>query len=253
MRRIVPRLKGMPTTKRRIRRTLLPAISAIAASTALIAATTATPVYKGTGWKAGTVHGIYSLHPGPYTVVFANTTARTKLTPYFKIPAGNVTTNVGVKITVSSTLDTTPVEVCPPRHRIVVHYLHRPAGTAGVSRALPCYDTADGSAWGGHILMDSEYWTVPNWFSTNATTNEIYRRNGVAHEFGHILGLEHPNYDRDRDGTVEAFECVRTSAGWRPSLCAPNGGYRTWAGAGKYTPEFDLPGLRQMLRNYYLR
>lgn len=247
----------MPTTKRRIgrriRRTLLPATIATAACMTLISATTATPVYKGTGWKALTSYNIYSLHPGPYTVVFANSTARTKLTPYLKIPAGNVTTNVGVTVTVSSLIDTTPVELCPPRHRIVVHYLHRPAGTAGVSRALPCHDTTDGSAWGGHILMDSEYWTVPSWFSTNATTNEIYRRNGVAHEFGHILGLDHPNYDRDRDGKVESFECVRTSAGWRPSLCAPNGGYRTWAGAGKFTPEFDLPGLRQMLRNYYLR
>lgn len=253
MYRIVPRLKGMLTTKRRIRRTLLPAISVTAAATALIAATTATPVYSGTGWKANTTRGIYSLHPDPYTVVFADSTARTKLAGYFKTPAGQVTTSVGVQVTVSTTLDTTPTSACPPRHRIVVHYTYRPAGTKGYSRALPCYDMSDGSAWGGHVLMDSEYWTTASWFSTNATLNEAYRKNAVTHELGHVLGLEHPNTDRDGDGTVEAFECVKTSSGWRPVMCSPNGGYRTATGAGKFTTEFDVPGLRQMLANYYLR
>lgn len=249
----MPRLKGMPTTKRRIRRALTPAVSVTAAVTALIAATTTTPVYSGTGWKAITSRGIYSLHPGPYTIVFATSTARTKLAGYFKAPAGQTTTSVGVPVTVSSTLDSTSRSVCPPRHRIVVHYVYRPTGSRGYSQALPCHDTRDGSAWGGHVLMDSEYWTTASWFSTNATTNEAYRKNAVTHELGHVLGLDHPNTDRDRDGTVEAFECVKTSAGWRPVMCSPNGGYRTATGAGKFTSEFDLPGLRQLLRNYYLR
>ncbi|MDX2658290.1 hypothetical protein PV402_39580 [Streptomyces scabiei] len=247
----------MPTPNRRIsrriRRTLTPAAAVTSACTALVAATTSSPVYSGTGWKAETAHGVYSLHPGPYTVVFADSRARTKLAPYLKTPAGQVTLSVGVPVTVTTLLDSTPRSACPGQRRIVVHYVYRPTGKAGISKALPCHNLADGSASGGHILMDSEYWTSTSWFSTNTTLNDAYRKNAVTHELGHILGLDHPNTDRDKDGTVEAYECVKNTAGWMPVMCSPNGGYRTATGAGKFTTEFDLPGLRQMLRNYYLR
>jgi hypothetical protein len=211
------------------------------------------PVYAGTGWRIETGQGIYSLAPDVYTVVFADATARSKLKAYFAKPAAQVTAVTGVPVTVTDTVDTTPVTACPARHRIVVHYEDRPTGAAGTSQALPCYDTGDGSAWGGHVRIDSEYWTKTAWFSTDAAKNDAYRANAISHEFGHILGLDHPNYDRDKDGVVEAFECATTSTGTRPLLCSPNGGYYNSVDAGKFVLSFDAPGLKQLAANWYLR
>ena len=256
----MPRLKSMPSTPARPR-ALRVAVTAIAAAVFLILAglttpatgATTLPVYSGKGWKASTHRNIYSINPDPYTVVFATSTARTKLTPYFKAAAAQITTITGVRVTVTTTLDTTPVEKCPPRHRIVAHYKHRPTGAAGVSVALPCHQPSDQSAWGGHVLMDSEYWTVANWFSTNATVNDTYRKDGVVHEFTHIFGLDHPNTDLDKDGVVEPRECVKNSSGVKPVMCAPNRGYTTASVGGRYTSQFDAAGLRQMAFNWYLR
>lgn len=244
----------------RIHRTLLAIITAILATAALLLASatdtraaTTTPVYQGTGWKAFTSAGIYSLSPAPYTIEFADTTARTQLARYFTGPATQVTTAVGVPITVTTTIDTTPVASCPASHVIVVHYGYRPINTVGMSQGRPCYATADGSAGGGHILMDSEYWTTSSWFSTNPITNEARRKDAVTHELGHILGLDHPNTDLNKDGIVSDGECVTTQYGLRPIMCSPNRGNPPFALGGKFTTEFDLPGLRQMLANYYLR
>ncbi|MFF8589921.1 hypothetical protein ACF061_00535 [Streptomyces sp. NPDC015220] len=248
----------------RARYTLLPALAA-----ALLLlftsgqATAATALYSGTGWRAWTDNSIVSLSPDPYEVVFADDTARTQLAPYLKMPAAQVTNAVGVTITVTDTLDTTPVDACPPRHRIVVHYLYRPAGTAGMSQTYACHAIADGSAWGGHLLIDSEYWTVPGWFSSDPTVNTARQRDAVTHELGHALGLAHPNQDLNGDGTVAAGECVQTSTGLKPIMCSPNRGNplptvtsdstgRTAYSveAGKFSTAFDVPGLKQLLANY---
>jgi hypothetical protein len=213
------------------------------------------PVYSGKGWKALTSAGIYSISPDPYVIRFASSTARDRLTPALTRGAAQITDETGVKVTVSSTLNPGARPSCAsqPRHEITFHMKWRPVGTWGASVAYPCAATANGSAYGGVVVIDSEYWSRSNWFSDNATTNEQMRRNGILHELGHILGLAHVNYDRDRDGRVESNECVRNSAGRRPVMCAPSGGYLSKASGGKYTSEFDVPGLRQMRKNYDLR
>ena len=260
--RNVPRLKGMPFSIRRPRasRVLYAIAAAITTILALLAASTTQargatgPVYSGNGWKAETTNpGIYSISPDPYTIVFADTAARTKLTPYLTAPAEQITNATGIPVTVSTLIDTTPETSCPARHRIIVHYTYQPLGQTGMSQARPCYQISDGSAWGGHILVDTEYWSTSSWFSTDATKNEGYRKNAVTHEVGHIFGLDHPNTDRDGDGTVEPYECVTTATGTRPVMCAPNGGYYNSVDAGKFTPPFDEPGLKQLAATWYLR
>lgn len=263
----MPRLKGMPTPKPAPTRTITLLVGLLGTVLALTAATLPTPTYTGLGWKALISNGIYSLSPDPYEIVFADATARTRLSKYFLLPAAQVTRTVGVQVTVTTTLDTTPLGTCPPRHHIIVHYLHQPMGQPGMSQARPCYATGNGSAWGGHLLMDSEYWTIPTWFGPDPAVNEARRKDAVTHELGHILGLDHPNTDVDRDGTVEAGECVTNKAGLRPLLCSPNRGnplaHPTATGsgpvaysameAGRFSKDFDLPGLRQLLANYTLR
>lgn len=212
------------------------------------------PAYSGRGWQIWTGQGIYSLNPDPYEIVFADTTARTKLKPYLTKPAAQATTVTGVQITVTDTIDPTPAELCPPRHRIVVHYGYRPTGEQGMSQANPCYEISNGSAWGGHMLIDSEYWTSSAWFSADPVKNDGYRWNTISHELGHVLGLAHPNTDVDGDGTIEANECVATASGTRPVMCSPNtGGYLNAIDAGRFTPPFDEPGLKQLAANWYLR
>lgn len=212
------------------------------------------PVYSGTGWKAFTSAGIYSISPDPYVINFASETARDRLAPALQRGAAQIADLTGVQVTVSSTLNPGARPPCSeqPRHVMTFHMKYRPIGKRGMSQSYACASAANGSAWGGAVVMNSEYWTSPNWFSDNKTTNRIMRDNVVLHELGHLFGLAHPNFDMDRDGHVEGGECVRNSAGRKPVMCTPTGGYRTVANGVQYT-SFDVPGLEQMRENYDLR
>lgn len=230
---------------------------AVAAGLLLAAASPATPaagpVYAGRGWKIWTGAGIYSLNPDPYQIVFADETARTNLKPYLIKPAAQASTVTGVQITVTDLLDATPAGICPSRHRIIVSYTSQPTGEPGMSNADPCYEIANGSAWGGHVFIDSEYWTSPGWFSADPAKNDAYRWNVITHELGHSLGLAHVNEDLNGDGVISRGECVATASGTRPIMCDPQGGYLNPVDAGRFTPPFDEPGLKQLAANWYLR
>ena len=256
-------MEGMPSTPARLRPTIVALATAITAALALPALSTphdttvptaasAGPVYSGKGWKANTAGGMYSLNPAGYTIVFANSTARSVLTKYVTTPAAQLASITGFRYTVTTTIDTTPIGTCPPKGRIIIEYIYRPIGTRGASNARVCANRADGSVWGARVQMDSEYWSTPNWFSTNPTINEVYRKNLVTHELGHAAGLDHPNRDLDRDGKIEPYECDKNTSGWLPIVCSPNGGIRTTQYAGKFTA-LEVPGLRQMATNWYLR
>jgi hypothetical protein len=230
---------------------LVAAAITLAAPTPADAATT--PIYAGRGWTIWTGAGIYSLNPDPYQIVFADTTARTQLKPYLLKPAAQATTVTGVQITVTDLTDTTPAGVCPPRHHIIVSYSNQPTGEPGMSNADPCYQIDDGSAWGGHMFIDSEYWTQTGWFSPDPAKNDAYRWNVITHELGHSLGLAHVNQDLNGDGVTARGECVATATGTKPIMCDPQGGYLNPTDAGRFTPPFDEPGLRQLAANWYLR
>jgi hypothetical protein len=237
----------------------------IAAAVGLILAATPTPargattgpVYSGTGWKIWTSAGIHSLDRDPYTITFATSASRTRLTPYAKAIASQLTAVTGTRFTVTTTIEAPPTGGCVKEHHLILGVKYRPTGAKGVSHAYPCYTNRPGqpdnhTAWGGWVWMDSEYWSSSHWFSTNSTTNTAMTKNAVTHEFGHLVGLAHPNYDRDKDGTVEPFECVKNSAGRRPVMCAPSGGYMGATTGGKFTTEYDVPGLKQLVKNYGL-
>lgn len=209
------------------------------------------PVYKGTGWVGATGSKIYSIHPGPYKIAFASTTARDKIRKHLIKPAAQITNEVGVEMKVTKEIIPGSSSNNPGRRTIIFHYKYRPVGKKGVSVMYPWYDQSDGSAFGGHVVMNSEHWK-PGWFSSNPTTNLYHLKNGIVHEFGHFA-LAHPNYDRDGDGKIENYECVYHGEKKRkPVLCAPRGGYMTSTTAGTFTI-FDIAGLKQMRKNYDLR
>ncbi|WP_328582527.1 M12 family metallo-peptidase [Streptomyces sp. NBC_00370] len=223
---------------------LLPAMSASAAGT---------QVYSGKGWKAlADIHSLSGDGTG-YTIQFASADAKTKLTPAAKQAAAQLTSVTGIKFTLSTTIKAS-TEACAttPRHVLTLGAKYRPLdGQAGMSGGWNCYNTADRSAWGGWAWIDTEYWTEPNWFSTDATVNASKIKNAVVHEIGHTIGLDHPNKDLDGDGTVASFECDLTTDKYLPVMCSPNGGYTAAADGGKFT-SLETPGLKQLAANWTL-
>lgn len=201
-------------------------------------AASTTPVYQGKGWKALTSAGVYSLHPGPYTVTFASQEARKRLYGYVQIPAAYISKKVGVQIKVTKNITPGSKTKDPGRLNIVLHYKYRPTGQKNVSEARVWHFSSTGAAYGGHVLMDSGSW---KWRS------EISRKNSVGHEFLHTLGLDHPNTKG------KAYACPKSKLGAYPLACAPCGGHLTSSKAGQPTGEFDIPGLKQLRKNYDLR
>ncbi|WP_394436314.1 gluzincin family metallopeptidase [Streptomyces sp. SGAir0957] len=238
-------------------RTVRFALPVLLAAVLLVLATsqaTAAVAYSGTGWKIATKDGVHSLSPRPYVITFTDSASRTRLTPYAKATASQLTEATGTAFTVTTTLESAPaVGGCPAEHHLILGLKYRPSGTVGMSVAYSCYTNRPGqvddhAAWGGWSWIDTEYWQA-NWFSTNATVNTAKIKNAITHEIGHMVGLDHPNVDLDGDGKVENGECVRTAKGYLPVMCSPNGGYTTSGGGGLFTSR-DTPGLTQLVANY---
>ncbi|MGH4033844.1 hypothetical protein ACQB60_33495 [Actinomycetota bacterium Odt1-20B] len=226
-------------------------------------------VYRGTGWKILTDQGIQSLSPDPYVIKLVKPTSSNRLTPArnkaaeaqlrrdLKRSAAQLTEITGTKFTVAKGYHRAESSCASAeRHVIVVGLRWRPypGHKRGMSRTWPCAASANHSAWGGWIWIDSEYW-MP----------EIYKidpwrfSNLVSHELGHAVGLDHPNVDgRDANRTADKYECATNSSKDLPVLCSPNGGYamgkggsvaRTKAHAGEYT-KWDKAGLRALKNNF---
>lgn len=192
---------------------------------------------EGPGWAA--IETVSSISTDrEYRITFTSEELRTKYVPYLAKSVA-VLRELGVNISIGGVTNV-DVADCPAEGVIQFDETYRPLDEAGMSRALPCHDLDDGSSWGGHVQMDSEYWTgweMPTYML----------RNVFPHELMHALGLGHANEDVDGDGEVGAFEC-RELDGFRPTMCSPNGGYEDER-AGIPGP-YDQHGIRQMIKNY---
>jgi hypothetical protein len=227
---------------------------ALSVTTSLAATSeAATPgqVTKGTGWTLGNPYQVTSIAPVTYTITFDSVAARTRLTPYMKQAAYETQRfTPGVRFVVSTTVRPMNKNGCQTSRTISVSLEYRPVGLKGVGWGGNCYVLADHSLHSGLLRIDTEWWYT-NWFSANTVTNGQRIKNAVLHEFGHAIGLGHPNTDLDRDGVVESHECVKNTNGWRPVLCAPYGGNFN-SDAGKWTV-LERSGLYALVRNYQYR
>lgn len=232
------------------------AIAAALAATTLLGAApaqalTSGQVASGPGWTLMNTNYVTSIAPVTYTITFDSVAARTKLKPYMQaITAHTQTFMPGTTFVVSDTVTPMIDFACQATRTISVSLEYRPLGQPGMGQGNNCYMLSDHSLHSGWMRMDTEWW-YPGWFSSNATTNERYIKNAVLHEFGHAIGLSHPNKDLDSDGVVEAYECVLNTNGYRPVLCSPNGGNLN-ADAGKWTV-LEQAGVKMLTTNYQYR
>lgn len=151
------------------------------------------PVYSGNGWKINALR-ITHIDTKPWTVAFHDTTSRTKLTGYAKNAAAELTSHLGVKITVTTRIVPTKVGVCPPSHTISIRWISKPnpdrpnqsfTGSCGHQQA----------AYSAYVYINSDYWAPGRRFT------EWQRMNVFWHEMAHAVGLGHPaTCPRDRSG-----------------------------------------------------
>ncbi|NLU75594.1 hypothetical protein HCC61_23525 [Streptomyces sp. HNM0575] len=219
----------------------------VAGALIAVAACTATPVSaasvatKGTGWKLTSELGVTSASPSKtYTITFGTEAMRKRYTPYLTAAVSQVNA-AGLHLRTGGVEANDP-SACGPAYHIQFMEMYRPLGTPGWSQAMPCPNQPGGLGRGGLVAIDSEYWdgTWP--------VKDHVLRNTVVHEMLHALGLDHPNRDIDKDGTVEPGECVATSYGNKPVMCSPNGGYGTTANKGKLLA-YDVNGIKQLIAN----
>lgn len=211
-------------------------ITAVSNASSTSTYTTADDVYKGNGWKIFTSEKVLSLDPSQtYVVTYASTTARTKLQPLLEKSIAQLQA-LGIKIYNTTEIETIATTSCAPKNHIVMGTKYRPAGSTkgGVSIGDPCYNTTNMSMWSGKVWMDSEYKQLGGTWSLS----DRAWKNGVVHEFGHALGLDH----------APAVSPKPTN-GDTPIMTAPNGGFASSSKYGTFT-SWDLAGLKQLKENF---
>jgi hypothetical protein len=159
------------------------------------------PTYSGNGWKIN-APAITHIDTQPWTIAFHDTTSRTKLTPYLRTTAAELTSHLGVKFTVSTRIVPVTRGKCVRGHVISYRYMSKPdPARPDASFAGACGNTQR-AADGAYVFINSDYWSPTRRFS------EPVRMNVIWHETAHGVGLSHP------------ATCPTNSAGLRPLMCA---------------------------------
>ena len=160
---------------------------------------TAGPVTAGNGWKLQAPR-ITHIDTKPWQIVFHDTTSRSKLTRYAKNVAAELTTHLGVKVTVTTRIVPTTPGKCPPSHTIAYRWISKPnPDRPNQSFAGAC--SLSGAAYSGYAYINSDYWAPGRRF------RESQRMNVIWHETGHTLGLTHP------------ATCPKDKTGRKPIMC----------------------------------
>jgi hypothetical protein len=158
------------------------------------------PVLAGNGWRI-MAPTITHIDTKPWTIAFHDTTSRTKLTGYLRSTAAEMSSYLGVKVTVSTRIVPVTLGKCVTGHVISYRWMSKPnpdrpnqsfAGACGRS----------GTADGAYVYINSDYWAPGRRFT------EWQRMNVIWHESAHAVGLGHP------------ATCPRNSAGKQPLMCA---------------------------------
>jgi hypothetical protein len=159
------------------------------------------PVVSGNGWKIA-APGITHIDTQPWTIAFHDTTSRTKLTPYLKNTAAELTSYLGVKFTVSTKIVPVTRGKCVTGHVISYRYMSKPnPDRPNQSFTGACGNSAH-AANGAYVYINSDYWLKTRNFS------EPVRMNVIWHESGHAVGLSHP------------ATCPKDATGHQPLMCA---------------------------------
>lgn len=181
--------------------TLTLAAAAIVGAPHRAHATTIGPVTSGNGWKIS-APAITHIDTGSWTIAFHDTTSRAKLTPYLKYTAAELTTDLGVKVTVTTRIVPITRGTCVTGHVISYRYMSKPdPDHPNRSFTGACGNTTH-AADGAYVYINSDYWLKTRNFS------EPVRMNVIWHESAHAVGLAHP------------ATCPHDSTGHQPLMCA---------------------------------
>lgn len=156
------------------------------------------PVTSGHGWK---LNGrITHIDTQPWQIAFHDATSRTKLTGYAKNVAAELSSHLGVKVTVTTRIVPTKPGTCPPHHTIAYRWISKPnPNRPNQSFAGAC--SLRGAAYSGYAYINSDYWDAGRRF------RESQRMNVIWHETAHTIGLTHP------------ATCPRDRYGRKPIMC----------------------------------